>query len=560
MKDKRDSAEAGFGLIELVVGAMLLLIVMAGFLPVFLQGLNQTSSARFKSMATNIAREKIEQIRQLDYREVFEDPENPTNPRNLSVRFGTLVEVPERNMSFNVSYGVDNDVLGPGQAIKSVQVNVTWTAPPVPSPAIVKTAVAQQYLGPRGSWLEVSNTSEDKSPPPGTPFPVLTTLGPTIVKYHIASSDWFMAFDSLTLPLMAENANDISLASQFRDDLGGIVGKIDVDNSKLAWSTDENPAAVSDIRFEYPIEVGTIPDGYWDLMVTMLNIYDEPGNTWILRVRVEKGAPEAPTNFEAKGLSDTQIKLSWDPGAERDRARYVLERQKQNPDGTWPAGWTTVDANLPPDTATYTDTGVVDADPPVDPWGSSSLDPLNCYRYRIYGVDTGGLSEPDSPSHSATMSEDEGVTLPPLSPPVLVTVPLVENLTLGEAKMSLEAVLLGWSVTETPDTTRTPGTVLTQSPAAGTKVDAAAKIALTVASGTAPPSVKYTVTFTTLDNNWRTFQVMDSGNTPIPTAGRIKQHQPVVLQLGAGHYHYYVGLSMQQSFSVSGQDLSLSIP
>ena len=76
-RSNRSSAEAGFGLIELMVATLLLLIVMAGFLPLFLQGLSQSSAARFKSVATNIAREKIEQIRQLDYREITTDPGNP---------------------------------------------------------------------------------------------------------------------------------------------------------------------------------------------------------------------------------------------------------------------------------------------------------------------------------------------------------------------------------------------------------------------------------------------------------------------------------------------------
>ena len=130
MKLERSRAEGGFTLVELMVAAVLLLIVMAGFLPVFLQGLSQTSAARYKSIATNIAREKIEQIRQLDYREITDDT---LQPGNLYELFGSSVEVPERNMTYLIDYDVVVENAMPGQAVKSVEVTVTWDAPPVPS-------------------------------------------------------------------------------------------------------------------------------------------------------------------------------------------------------------------------------------------------------------------------------------------------------------------------------------------------------------------------------------------------------------------------------------------
>ena len=168
MKLKRSGNEAGFTLVELMVAAVLLLIVMAGFLPLFLQGLSQTSAARYKSMATNIAREKIEQIRQLDYREITDDT---LQPGNLYELFGSSVEVPERNMTYLIDYDVVENAM-PGQAVKSVEVTVTWDAPPIPSPAVVKTLIAQQYLGPRGGWLEVEQYQRGQSCPWGNAVPL----------------------------------------------------------------------------------------------------------------------------------------------------------------------------------------------------------------------------------------------------------------------------------------------------------------------------------------------------------------------------------------------------
>jgi Tfp pilus assembly protein PilV len=549
MKRKRRGTEAGFTLIELLVGALLLLIVMAGFLPFFLQGLSQTSAARFKSMATNIAREKVEQIRQLDYREITADP---AQPRNLYELFGSSVLVPERNMTYLIDYSVVENAM-PGQAVKSVEVTVTWDAPPRPSPAVVKTLIAQQYLGPRGGWLEVSNTSQDDVAPGGTPFPLLCTSGlDTSVKYHIAQSDWFMAYTSMSSPL--PSPNDISLKSLFRNDSGGVACPIEVSNSDLNTTLSGSPAMLSDVWFEYSFDARTIPDGYWDLLVTMYNKYKQPGNTWDLRVRVEQGPPMAPQMFTATGVSDTQIRLSWQPGEEQDRARYVLERRKQNADGTWPNAWTTVNPNLPPNTAAYTDNGVVNT---VDPWGSASQN--NRYQYRVYGVDTGGRSAPDSPSNAAVSG---AVTLPPVSAVPQVAVPSVTGLALNAAKTSLAAEGLTWTVTETIDTTHAVGTVLTQSPAAGTLIDQNGAVALTVAAASAPPSVNYVVTINKTNNPERTIVVLDSGSA-VKFSGPARKQTPIVLNLPNGHYTIHLDTSLGAQlgdFTVNGANLPVTIP
>ncbi len=564
------SAEAGFGLIELMVGTLLLLVVMAGFLPFFLQGLNQSSSARFKSMATNIAREKIEQIRQLDYREILTEDTDPGNPRTLEALFGTEVVVPERNMTFSIDYDVADEAM-PDQAVKSVQVTVTWDAPPVASPAVVKTMVAQQYLGPRGSWLEVDNTSPDNLAPGGTPFPLLATDGRlTTVKYHIAQSDWFMAYNTLSLPL--PSPNNISLTSAFRDDAGGKVAVMDVDKTALHASVGGSPAAVNDIWFQYSLDARTIPipDGYWDLMVSMLNAFKEPGNTWILRVRVEKGPPDPPTNFTATATSETTVSLTWLPGTERDRARYVLERMEVNAAGTPIGAWTPVTVapahagvptnTLSPTAATFTDKGALDplGDPLQDipPCGRPLPEAPRYYQYRIYGVDTGERSG----AASAAMSNI--VTLPATAPTLKVAVPAVTGLLLDPAKIALTAAELGWSVTEQVVATPAPGTVLAQNPAAGTLVDSGSNVALTVATASAPIPVNYTVTLTTKNKVARSIVVLDEGSV-VRFTGSIDKKTTVTLNLPNGHYTIHLNLptgAQLGDFSVNGAPTSFSIP
>ena len=79
----------GFTLVEVLIASLLLMLAMAGIVPFFIGGLNQASTVRYKSLATNIARERMEQIRQLDYREITEDPNEGVT---LSERFGTTAE------------------------------------------------------------------------------------------------------------------------------------------------------------------------------------------------------------------------------------------------------------------------------------------------------------------------------------------------------------------------------------------------------------------------------------------------------------------------------------
>ncbi len=58
-------------LIEVMVAAVILLIAMAGIVPLFVTGLTQASTIRMRSIATNVARQKMELVRQLDYREIY---------------------------------------------------------------------------------------------------------------------------------------------------------------------------------------------------------------------------------------------------------------------------------------------------------------------------------------------------------------------------------------------------------------------------------------------------------------------------------------------------------
>lgn len=382
----RSGGHLGFTLIEIMVATLLFLVAMAGFVPFFLSGLEKSSMTRFQSAATNIAREMMEEVRQLDYREIQQDTAQPTNPANLANRLGTTRTV--RNTTFNIAYAVENSTSGGGQ-LKKVTVTVSWVGTPAGQPAVITSLIHQQFLGPRGSLLEVSaaNVGTD---PLGTPFPLVT--GTPTIRYYIAPADWDLVYDNLNQVGMA--AKNVYLRLAFVNDagltqpLGASASDYKIDKSALQHELGTD-GKVSKVYFQYgPFDSTTIPDGYWQLQAVAYNEYDQPGNLWRLRLRFDHSPPDPPVSVLAvAGVDEQSIFVSWVPGAEGDREQWILQRRTRAGDGTWPDAWSTV-TTLPGTAAQYNDVG--DAWAMTDPWGSLALGVTNFYEYRLWATDWAG--------------------------------------------------------------------------------------------------------------------------------------------------------------------------
>lgn len=399
----RRSCNRGFTLIEVTVAAGLLLFATSGIVPFFVSGLGQASTIRYKSIATNIAREQMEEIRKLDYRDIESGDQ-------LAELFGSTAT--QRDIAFDVTYAVEDSSYEDG-SLKQVTVTVSWTGPPEPSPASVTTMIHQQYLGPRGALLQAIPNSPD---PLGTPFPIIASTG--TVRYHIAEVDWSLVFADLSSP--ATSATGAYARIAFVDDyeqaiqLGDEADEFKLDSSYLHWSTTDGE--ITDVW--YQVSLSDLPfwddaddaadgngnldgyyDGYWEVRACAFNEYDQPGNTWRIRLRVENGRPEAVSDFVAEPVIDgdlVSMNLYWLPGHERDRDHYVLQRQKwvllDEATGTWGwSEWTTLSDDLPGTDFSYTDSGAISSED--DPWGTE-LAP-NYYRYSLYPVD---ICDPDNGS------------------------------------------------------------------------------------------------------------------------------------------------------------------
>ena len=183
---RRFRARDGFTLIEIMVATLLLLVAMAGFVPFFLQGLSQSSSARYRSVATNIARERMEQVRQLDYREINDGPQLATlfAPAWTTVVGDTYFDTTTlAGATLIVQFTVE-DSTSQGEWLKKVTVAASWLEPPPTSPAVAMTLIPQQHVGPRGSWLELTDTRPN---PRDVNVPI---VGPqTTARYHLAQAE-----------------------------------------------------------------------------------------------------------------------------------------------------------------------------------------------------------------------------------------------------------------------------------------------------------------------------------------------------------------------------------
>ena len=168
--------------------------------------------------------------------------------------------------------------------------------------------------------------------PPRHPVPDDRQL--TVVRYYVAEADWGLIFGDVNNP----GDTYLGAYARFRlyDD-NGVCRRARLSRrtttSSMTHTSSTAPTAtgkLTEVRYRLPFIDLLIPDGYWELRAVVYNKYDQPGNVWKLRIRVENRAPYAATEFaavpiatDASGTTYSGLDLYWMPGAERDRQKYV---------------------------------------------------------------------------------------------------------------------------------------------------------------------------------------------------------------------------------------------
>jgi prepilin-type N-terminal cleavage/methylation domain-containing protein len=144
------SRDAGFSLVELLVTVVLAGIIFAAMTPVFVQALKKSTADNLRVTATNIAQDRIEKARLLNYSDI-------ASVAYLNSTLGTTETVGGK--TYTVTYGLD-----PQAKYKAITVEVKWSDTDYKT--TMKTIIMDPVAG------STSSTSGSPSP---TPSPSTTT-------------------------------------------------------------------------------------------------------------------------------------------------------------------------------------------------------------------------------------------------------------------------------------------------------------------------------------------------------------------------------------------------
>jgi len=118
-------AVRGFSLVELLVTIVLAGIIFAAMVPVFVSALKKSSADGLRVTATNIAQDRIEQVRLLSYQVISDSNlNNPPSPASEfgDGRFGPIITPAGSSKSYHIIYTVVD-----GTKHKKVTVQVRWS-------------------------------------------------------------------------------------------------------------------------------------------------------------------------------------------------------------------------------------------------------------------------------------------------------------------------------------------------------------------------------------------------------------------------------------------------
>lgn len=352
---------AGFSFVELLVTIVIAGIAFAAMVPLFVSAVGKNSADNARNVALQVAQDKIEKVRQLDYDQVT--AANLSSAGYANGQFGPYWDFTRNGNTkrYTIQYTVSPVLSATGQEkYKKVIVRVTWTAPPSPvKAAVLQTLVYRQYAGPEIQTVTVG--------PPSIfdPDPDVTTIiaAPVVVDVTISPAD-----------VASMNATDADPANR-----GWVKFTVSSYTGVTVAAEEVNAVYNGELgHYQFVWDNSTAQDGIYKIEITAFSATEMQGSTATLSFNVELLVPPAPTGLTAIP-GDTLVSLSWDQSAIGDFSHYELWR------GTASGAETLYEANLP--TPSYTDTAV----------GNGTT-----YYYQVLVVDQDGNKSPMSAEVNAT--------------------------------------------------------------------------------------------------------------------------------------------------------------
>jgi len=369
----------GLSLVELLVTVFIATLVFAAMVPLFVGAQKKNVADNLRNIALQIAQDKIEKIRQLDFDQIVADPGDPSsvpnlyNPSFAGGQFGpTFAAVAgTTSKTIHIDYTVSDVPAGPLEGLdqcKKVVVDVWWDPPPAPvKHVILETLIYQQYAGPRIAVFDVSPLEEVAS---------------NIVWVTSSSVD-------LTATIVSE---DLASMNAGGTPQGFVRFSVNAYNgARVAFGEVSTPVYANPGQYVFTWDASTAPDGVYVFQAVAFSLNRFQGNTVSQAYRVEKGPPAAVTNLAATAGNGV-VYLTWDTSPAGDLSHYQVWR------GTAAGGEVLLADGVA--TPSYSDETVVND---------------TTYYYVVKAIDELGNASPASAEVSAmpqVMSDTEAPSVP----------------------------------------------------------------------------------------------------------------------------------------------------
>lgn len=390
-------AERGFSFVELLVTIIIATIAFAAMVPLFVSTTKANSLDKVRLQAVNVAQDKIEKIRQLDYDLIresnLEGTGDPTKWK-YSAEFGPTWKS-DRGRVYGVSYVVDevSDVSS-HTLYKRVSVTVDWTAPPARAPNSFEKSPGYDPVTKHGYGVTLRT------------FIYKQYAGPQIVDLFMTPDTFTGVLDWDPLPTGAGTLTIEAVISPQDDAMAKYVQFKGYGASAVPVLDAKVTTKVS--RFGNPVRFGVTwtpktdgsQDGLYRFEATAYSTSGLPGNSYSEEFRLETGRPPAPVVTARPG--NTKVDLTWvSPAA--DVASYTLSRS------------TGIDSedfsfSVTVSTTGYTDSGLVNG---------------TTYNYKVVASDAGGVGPASAVVPAVPFVPPDRT--PPPAPSDVISVPTVQK-------------------------------------------------------------------------------------------------------------------------------------
>ena len=357
---------AGFSFVELLVAITIAGIAFAAMVPMFVQAQSKNSADQVRNQALNVAQDRVERIRALDYAEIT--TANLQSGTFAAGQFGPTAVLtsggPSRTM--NVTYDVTTFPSGATaltSQYKAVTVSVSWAPPPKPvKTVVVQTVVYRQYAGPTLASIWTTPSMQENGQ--------LGDASTTTVRFSaLPDVGW-------------QDGNTKTVHFQVWDNGGTLVT-----DATTTWGVTTSTTGVTDQAFWWDWDSTFAIDGTYQITATAANAsYQGPASGFYFRI--DRGSSPGVVGGLTASAGSKQIALTWNAVPTATSYEIFRADSESGP-------WTIVETNWT--SQSWTDAGLSDN---------------VTYWYTVRAVNAAGSGPKASPVSATTAQQSSDVTKP----------------------------------------------------------------------------------------------------------------------------------------------------